>query len=503
MILKALDLLRELGWGIVSFIYNLIDAIYEIISKINELDIVSTMANNNVFTKFYSAMIVISLTVFGLFVTWQFAKKIMEPEEGPSINQILVEVAKCGVLVLISTFLFIQISTFSIQLSGYVSQMMKIDNSGTLGTELLSNYVEYSDKYKNSDKFESDDYVGMIKNGSFSTDQHYNDKYVVKDHFIRSDERDYKYKIQWIMGILCGGFFLYALVFSSIMLARRQVEFLFLFIISPIIYATSVCNKQRRSALIEQLVSLTLQSSVVVLIINITALLTIQINKTTLFTNSFQNMGAKSLLYLGCATFLLTGSQTINRFIGSNVSANSGREQLMSLMGFGKMAGTAGKIAGGTALGAGIIGTGLALKGTNYAAKKTGVASRVGRASNNLIQRAGMGLVNFGNSFGSVMLPDGSTMSSSNPIARTVQNVGNTIRNHGLNMNTKAETRAASSKGFGVSDQISSGASSMLRTGLNMMIPLNRIPMPKHIGTNPYLYRKNKIHENRNKIQRG
>ena len=81
MILKALDLLRELGWGIISLIYNFIDAIYDIISKINELDIVGTMAGNETFSSFYSAVIVISLTIFGLFVTWQFAKKIIEPDE--------------------------------------------------------------------------------------------------------------------------------------------------------------------------------------------------------------------------------------------------------------------------------------------------------------------------------------------------------------------------------------------------------------------------------------
>lgn len=490
MILKALDLLRELGWGIISLIYNFIDTIYEIITKINELDIVSTMANNNTFTKFYTAVIVIALTVFGLFVTWQFTKKVIEPDEGPSINQILIEIAKCGVLILMSTFLFVQISTFSIQLSGYVSTIMKTDNNATLGTELLSNYIEYTDDYKNSEEFANDDYQSMVENGTFSREQHYNDKYVVKGHFIRSDERDYKYEIQWIMSILCGGFFLYALVFSSIMLARRQVEFLFLFLISPIIYATSICNKQRRGALVEQLVSLTLQSSVVILIINITALLTIQINKTTIFANAFQNMGAKSVLYLGCATFLLTGSQTINRFIGSNVSANSGREQLMSLMGFGKIASGVGKAVGISSLGAGLIGAGLSAKGVNYVAKKTGVAGSISRASNSLFERAGVGIANFGNSFGSAVLADGSTMSSPNKISRTLQSVGNTIRNHGLNMSTKAGVRSTNNKGFGVTDSISRGTTSMMKTGLNMMVPLNRISMPRHTGTNPYLHRK-------------
>ena len=51
------------------------------------------------------------------------------------------------------------------------------------------------------------------------------------------------------------------------------------------------------------------------------------INSTTFFSNSnFKDMALKSLMFVGCGTFLLTGSQVVNRFIGSNVSANSGRE---------------------------------------------------------------------------------------------------------------------------------------------------------------------------------
>lgn len=493
MVLKALDLLRELGWGIISLIYNFIDAIYDIIGKINELDIVGTMAENSSFSSFHSAIVVISLTIFALFITWQFAKKIIEPDEGPSINQIISEILKCGVLILISTFLFVQISTFSIQLSGYVGSVLTTQNNTTLGTELLTNYVDYSDGYLSSEEFKSDDYKSQLKDGTFSSEQHYNDKYTVEERIIRSDKRDYKYKIQWIVAILCGGFFLYSLVFSAIMLARRQVEFLFLFLISPIIYATSICNKQRRGALIEQLVSLTLQSAVVVLIVNITAMLVTQINDTTFFNNGFQDMATKSMLYLGCATFLLTGSQTINRFIGSNVSANNGREQLMSLMGFGRMVGGASKMAGTTALGAGLVGAGATLKGGSYIAKKTGIAQKVGSATNSLLQRAGMGIASFGNSFASPMLPDGSTMSSGNPLERAVQGVGNSIRSHGLNMASSASFRNANYQGTGLNKKIDSGSSSIMKTGLNMMVPLNRMPMPRHTGTNPYLYRRNKF----------
>lgn len=485
MLLKALDLLRLLGWSIISLIFNFIDIIYDIISKINELDIIGTMASNNIFSTFHKSVVVIAITIFALFTTWQFARKVIEPDETPSISQILVEVFKCGFLILLSTFFFIQVSTFSIELSGYVGSMMKIDNNTTLGSELLINYVDYDEEYKKSDNFENDDYKEQIMHQKFEKGEHYNDKYVNSEN-----KRAYKYKIQWIMAILCGGFFLYALVFSSIMLARRQVEFLFLFLISPIIYATSICNKQRRGALIEQLVSLTFQSAVVVLIINITALLTIQINTTNFFANTFQNMATKSLLYLGCATFLITGSQTINRFIGSNVSANSGREQLMSLMGYGKLASGTGKLLGGATLGAGLLGTGAMLKGENFIANKTGLSRAVGRASNNILQRAGIGLASFGNSFGSAVLPDGSTMSSRNIISRSVEGVGNAIRSHGLGMATNAGIRNANYEGIGLNKKIVSGTSSLMKTGLGMIVPLNKIPIPKHTGTNPYLYRK-------------
>ena len=40
--------------------------------------------------------------------------------------------------------------------------------------------------------------------------------------FIKQD-KDYKYNVNWIMAILCGGFFLYSLFFASIMLGRRQI----------------------------------------------------------------------------------------------------------------------------------------------------------------------------------------------------------------------------------------------------------------------------------------
>src|SRR5574344_1454522 len=199
---------------------------------------------------------------------------------------------------------------------------------------MWNNY--YYDGYKDSDEFKGEDIAKNIKNGNFDGKKMYNDKYVTSSRWILPDEKDYKYSINWIMAIIVGGFFLYALFFSGMMLARRQIEFLFLFVISPIVFATSIGNKQRRAAVIEKLVSLILQGAVVMMIIGITVIVMQSINSTTFFANSgFKDMALKSLMFIGCGTFLLTGSQVINRFIGANVSANSGREQLMSLMSYG------------------------------------------------------------------------------------------------------------------------------------------------------------------------
>ena len=46
MMTKVFDLLRSLGWYIISFIYNLIDTLLEIIKKLNAFDIINSLSNN-------------------------------------------------------------------------------------------------------------------------------------------------------------------------------------------------------------------------------------------------------------------------------------------------------------------------------------------------------------------------------------------------------------------------------------------------------------------------
>ena len=377
--MKATDFLRQIGWGIVSFIFNLIDTLFGILKELNAYDIINSVAENSMFSNFHKGIIAMAITLLGLFAIFKFVMKVIEPEEGLTMQQIVTEILKASLFVLLSVFLFAEVSTFSIKLSGFTANIFN-SNDITLSDSMLTMYVDYSDKYKANDDFKEDNYQDAIKDNSFTEAEMYNDKFVTDKRAILPDKKAYKYKINWILSIIVGGFFLYALFFSGMMLARRQIEFLFLFIISPVVFATSVGNKQRRSAVIEQLVSLMLQGAVVMLIINLTAIVAEAVDSTVFFQNdSVKDLVLKSLMYVGCGTFLLTGSQVVNRFIGGNVSANSGREQLMSLMGFSQTMGNAAGMVGSAGIGAGMVGLGVAASavgraGGNYAMKKLGGA---------------------------------------------------------------------------------------------------------------------------------
>ena len=409
--LSALDLLRRLGWAIVNFIYNLIDTLFNILKELNLYDIVDSVSENTIFSNFHTGIIAIAVTLLGLFVIWRFVMKILDPDEGLSTGQIVKEVFKCSILVIMSVFLFAQANSFSIKLSGYTSSLFSTNNT-TISDSMLSMYVNHTEGYKASDEFKNEDIEANLKNDNFTKKRMYNDKYVTSSRWILPDEKDYKYDINWLMAIIVGGFFLYALFFSGMMLARRQIEFLFLFLISPVVFATSIGNKQRRSAVIEQLVSLILQGAVIMLIISITIIVMQAINNTTFFNNSSINdMALKSLMFIGCGTFLLTGSQVINRFIGTNVSANSGREQLMSLMSYGHTFSTATHIGANAISGAGAFGLGVA-------------SSALGKVGgNSVVNKVGNAISRFGNNF-----RGGNDSATTNPIK---SGIGNTIENFG------------------------------------------------------------------------
>ena len=413
MLNKALDLLRTLGWAIINFIYSLIDSLFDILKEINALDIVNSISNESMFRRLYTGIFAISVTVLALFSIYNFIKKIIDPDEGLSMEQIIKDIIKCGFLMILSTFIFVQASNLSINLSGYTASVFSSKDT-TLANNMLIEYISYTDAYKESDEFKNENISKYIKNDNFTKKKMYNDKFITNSRWILPDEEEYKYSINWIMSIIVGGFFLYALFFSGMMLARRQIEFLFLFVISPIIFATSVGDKSRRNALFQHLVSLILQGAVIMLIIGLTALLMKSVQNTTFFSNApIKDMVIKSILYIGCATFLLTGSQVINRFVGGNVAVNSGREQLMSMSHFGNAVRT-GAVAGGLAsIGAGLVGAGTLTSGAGNLGgnkmfssagktissfgKKISENSKVGSARSNLgnaISKFGTGIQN-------------------------------------------------------------------------------------------------------------
>lgn len=447
MLLKALDLLRTLSWGIIHFIYSLIDSLFDILRGLNAFDIINSVSGDNNFITFQKSIIAIALTLLGLFAITRFAKKIIDPDESMSSEGIVKEIIKCGILIIMSTFLFVQASTFSIKLAGFTSNIFSSGGT-TLSASMETMFIDYSDGYKDSDEFKGEDIDKNIKNGNFDGKKMYNDKYVTSSRWILPDEKDYKYSINWIMAIIVGGFFLYSLFFCGMMLARRQIEFLFLFVISPIVFATSIGNKERRNAVVQQLVSLMLQGAVIMLIISLTAIVMGQINETTFFSNAFKDIVIKSIMYIGCGSFLLTGSQVVNRFIGGNVSANSGREQLMAMMGFGQAMGGIATTGGLAAAGAGLMGAGAIVKGT----------SKVGGVGNSALGKVGQAVSNFGSKIGGDGSSYGGIGSNLKMVGDYMQASSNLRRN---NVDSKGQAHSQS--------RLSRFGSGMMNAGSNAM----------------------------------
>lgn len=447
MLLKALDLLRTLGWGIIHFIYSLIDSLFDILRCLNAFDIINSVSGDNNFITFQKSIIAIAVTLLGLFAITRFAKKIIDPDESLSSEGIVKEIIKCGILIIMSTFLFVQASTFSIKLAGFTSNIFSSGGT-TLSASMETMFIDYSDGYKDSDEFKGEDIAKNIKNGNFDGKKMYNDKYVTSSRWILPDEKDYKYSINWIMAIIVGGFFLYSLFFCGMMLARRQIEFLFLFVISPIVFATSIGNKERRNAVVQQLVSLMLQGAVIMLIISLTAIVMGQINETTFFSNAFKDIVIKSIMYIGCGSFLLTGSQVVNRFIGGNVSANSGREQLMAMMGFGQAMGGIATTGGLAAAGAGLMGAGAIVKGT----------SKVGGVGNSALGKVGQAVSNFGSKISGDGSSYGGIGSNLKMVGDYMQASSNLRRN---NVDSKGQAHSQS--------RLSRFGSGMMNAGSNAM----------------------------------
>ena len=133
----ALDLLRRLGWAVIEFIYDLIDTIFNILKELNLYNIVDSVSENTIFSNFHTGIMAIAITLLGLFVIWRFVMKILDPDEGLTTNQIVLEIVKCSVLILMSVFMFTEANSFSLKLSGYTASLFS-NNNVEISDEILN-----------------------------------------------------------------------------------------------------------------------------------------------------------------------------------------------------------------------------------------------------------------------------------------------------------------------------------------------------------------------------
>ena len=108
-----------------------------------------------------------------------------------TFKNIMMEVVKCGTLIMMSTFLFVQVSNFSITLSNYTGNIFESSTNSKMSDTMLTMYISYRDGYKNSSKFKEDKSIEqLVKSGSFNDDELYISKYFTKSRIILYYEKD-------------------------------------------------------------------------------------------------------------------------------------------------------------------------------------------------------------------------------------------------------------------------------------------------------------------------
>ena len=143
MMMKVFDLLRSLGWYIVSFIYDLIEGLLTIIKKLNAFDIINSLSNNKTFQSLYSGLMAIAVTLFALFIVWKFVNKVLDAEEEASIKNIGLEIVKCASLIMMSSFLFVQVSNFSVALANYTGNIFETSTNTSMSNTMLTLFISY------------------------------------------------------------------------------------------------------------------------------------------------------------------------------------------------------------------------------------------------------------------------------------------------------------------------------------------------------------------------
>lgn len=397
----VLDILRGLGMGIVNIIFNTIDVLYDVAHNINSLNFIKMLENvdNSPFTKIFNAFFILAFIVLFLFSVWKITFRILDADSNEMpIFELVKEIVKCGCLIFCVYLVFNTSINLGINISNAVYNSFNTSNS-TIGDKMKTSYLTINEAcYKTSGGDSTDaknvkelkeklnsysdvssantmsDFEKLIRNNKITaSDVSDSGAFAYRCQIYKpgiwNDTEDYAFSYNFLFGIVMGAIFLFAIGFAVLMLGKRQLELAFLMIISPLVIASSVGRKEQRSALYQQLASLVLQAGAMMLLIGLTSIMFGAIQNSSDINNLkyFTKVVTQTVLYLGCAMLLMTGCTSLNRFIGENVSANSGRDMMMAMRGLG------GGIAGAAGMGIGAIGAGVATaKGTVKAGKGIG-----------------------------------------------------------------------------------------------------------------------------------
>lgn len=497
----VLDILRGLGMGIVNIIFNAIDVLYNVAHKINSLNFIEILQNieNSPFTKIFNAFFILAFLVLFLFSVWKITFRTLDADASEQpVFELVKEIVKCGFLIFSIYMIFNTSIGIGIGLSDSIYNAFN-SGSSTIGDEMKSSYLTVNENcYKvsggeSTDKKNVEELKKQLgKYGKVSSASTMKDfellirtkKLTASDVSdsgalsfrcdiykpgIWNDEEDYAFSYNFLFGIIIGAIFLFSVGFSVLMLGRRQLELAFLMVISPLVIASSVGRKEQRSALYQQLASLVLQAGAMMLLIGLTSIMfnaiqnSIDLNSSDYFTKTV----TQTVLYLGCATLLMTGCTSLNRFIGENVSANSGRDMMMAMRGIG------GGFATAAGLGVGALGAGVATaKGTAKAGKgiaqvgaglgRTAYSSLAGKssrlnasASRRMQEKTGKGIAQ--------MMKGNNMQSSSNPFVRSA---GRILESRGQSNIKDAANKWNFSEGKYNSDYVRSGTA-LAREGLS------------------------------------
>ena len=383
----VLDLLRDIGMGIVNIIFSTIDTLYEIGNTINSLNLINMLQeiDNSPFTKIFNAFFVLGFAILFLFSVWKVTFRIIDADSNEQpIAELVKEIIKCGILIFSVVLIFNTTINIGINLSSAIYNNFNTKDS-SIGDKMESAYLtineqcyvksgnekedkknvnelkDYLSSYTNLKDIETTkDFESKIRNGTITTEDVI-DSGAFSYRCDTGEKEEYLFEYNFLFGIIIGIIFLISIGFAILSLGKRQLELAFLMVISPVVFASSVGRKEQRSALYQQLASLVLQAGAIMLLIGLTSITFNAIQNSDVINNLdyFSKIVTQSILVLGCATLLMMGCNSINRFVGDNVAANNGRDMMMAMNGISSFA---GGVAGGTI--GGIATTGRAARGT-------------------------------------------------------------------------------------------------------------------------------------------